>query len=107
MVAHNRAHEGKSSKVKSIIFDAESDLGPVTNLQVVSNTENNITLKWQYVKPVDGFMVTITVQQPYPFMLPRLTKLQNVTITNLAPGTYYTFKVLHNTFKMSIVVFYL
>lgn len=93
MVACNRAYESKISKVKSIIFDAESDVTYIKDLQVVSRTSNNITLKWNYDKPCDGFIVAVAANPPYPSLLPRLTHDHNITITNLAPGTYYTFKV--------------
>lgn len=93
MVAYNKAYESKISKVKSIVFDAESDITRVTNLEAVSETENNITLKWRYEKPVDGFIVTVSAGLPYPSTLPRLTYSTNITVTNLAPGVPYKFEV--------------
>lgn len=82
--------------MKSIIFDAESDVSHIRDLQVVSVGDTNMTLKWNYDKPCDGFIVSVSADPPYPSLLPRLTHTHNITITNLAPGTDYTFEVWKN-----------
>lgn len=108
LITHNRLYESKSSAVKSIVFDGESDVAAIPNIIVTNRTENTISLGWKYNKIVDGFIVGVEARPPYPYVPPRLTNSNNITVTNLAPGVYYTFKVLSNfqTGDQTILIIY-
>lgn len=89
-------HISQPSETKSIIFDGETDLEPVSNLAVTDHTNHSVSLAWKYGK-VDGFVVDIEIWPtgsfPYPQVPSRFTKENNIVIDNLAPGVYYAFKV--------------
>lgn len=87
----------KPSETKSIIFDGETDLDPVSNLAVTDHNNHSVSLIWKYSKMVDGFVVDIEIwptgSVPYPQVPSRFSKETKILIDNLAPGVYYAFKV--------------
>ncbi|KAK4886327.1 hypothetical protein RN001_002598 [Aquatica leii] len=93
VIAHNKAYESKHSEVKSIVVDGDSDLETVTNLSITAKTNDSISLSWHYEKLVDGFIVTVEAQYPYPRLPSKTTSSKSIVINNLAAGVYYTFKV--------------
>lgn len=94
IIAHNRAHESKTSEVKSIVFDRDSQVEIVTDLAVKGNGNNSITLSWNYSKQADKFVISVqTPGQNYPRLPSLVTKTNNITLKNLAPGIYFTFKI--------------
>ncbi|KAF5282013.1 hypothetical protein FQA39_LY00537 [Lamprigera yunnana] len=94
VIAHNRAYESKYSEVKSIVIDGDSGLlDSVTNLSITAKTSDSISLTWYYQKPIDGFVITVEAQHPYPRLPSRTTSAKNIVIDKLAPGVYYIFNV--------------
>lgn len=93
VIAHNHKHESNSSEVSKIIFDGDSNIDVIKNLKETGHTNSTVSLSWQAVKGADGYNITPEVRTPYPQLSAVSTKTNSITVNNLSPGTYYTFKV--------------
>lgn len=93
MIAHNQYHEGDKSEVKTIQYDKDLEVIPVENLIVVGSSNNTVTLKWNYPKRVDHFVVSVAAERPYPDIPDRITFQNGIVVSDLAPGVTYTFSV--------------
>lgn len=81
------------SEVKKIVFDGDVQIDVIRDLMVVSRSDYNVTLSWNYDKPFDGFIVEIEAREPYPRLPDRIAYRTNITVFDLAPSVIYTFKV--------------
>lgn len=101
VVAYNGKYASGMSEVKKLLFDGDVQIDIIRNFTVVSRSDNNVTLSWNYLKPSDGFLIDVEPRDPFPRLPQRnmITKSNNVsfiyTVTDLAPDAWYTFKVCY------------
>ncbi|CAK9806758.1 Sortilin-related receptor [Anthophora plagiata] len=93
VIARNKERESASSNVATLIFDGSANIDNIEDLKVVETTNHSVTLTWKALKDVDMYHITPRVPGLYPDFK-TITSLKNhVKLTNLAPGTNYTFEV--------------
>ena len=95
--AKNREYESNTSSVVTLTFDGASNIDNIKGLEVVADksTNSSITLLWQQVPDVDGYIIMPKSPAPYPNLNHSVLNknTDTYTVTGLAPGVLYTFEV--------------
>lgn len=93
VTAFNRKFESNQSMPAKLVFDRETTVNPIKDLQAIQATNTSVTLSWSYDGEADGFSINITTDSgKYARIPPYTTKTKNYTIL-LAPGVTYVFEV--------------
>ncbi|KAK7863063.1 hypothetical protein R5R35_006484 [Gryllus longicercus] len=93
VVAENGVATSNNSAVAVLKFDDAAKIDRVTKLKASAITNSSVTLTWMTVSKVEGYRVQAQSDPPFPHQRPVNASSNNYTVTNLAPGTTYTFHV--------------
>lgn len=80
------------SKLVTILVNG-SNIDNIRGLKTTNVDSNKITLMWQPIEGVEGYLIQPILKTNYPLLEPIRTKESQATITNLIPGVLYVFKV--------------
>ncbi|XP_046665505.1 sortilin-related receptor-like isoform X3 [Homalodisca vitripennis] len=99
--AKNSLYESNSSSVAVVQLDESAHMLPITDLKVDAHTSNSVSLSWTSVKHAEKYHIkpkALSLVSPDSILYPRLavvdTSSSKYTVTDLAPGTDYTFEVV-------------
>ncbi|XP_039293247.1 sortilin-related receptor-like [Nilaparvata lugens] len=98
VVAKNGQYESRKSEVKNLWFDGSAVLHRVSGLHATYVGETAVSLAWDRIPQVEGYIVRALVGVPYPQKPVNRTKDAEITLSNLAPRVEYTFEV--SAYKM-------
>ncbi|XP_045536958.1 sortilin-related receptor-like [Papilio machaon] len=86
VTATNNAYTSNSSEVMYLTFDEVGDVDDLKNITVTRLPNNSVSVKWDKIRSVDGYLVSIQLPLLYSRLQPIRTKENNVTLKNLPPG---------------------
>uniref|UniRef100_A0A336L6F8 Sortilin-related receptor n=1 Tax=Culicoides sonorensis TaxID=179676 RepID=A0A336L6F8_CULSO len=89
----NRRFSSAPSEHVTLKFDGTANIDAITNLKIVSQKEDSITLTWDNIKRAEGYIIQPILPQPYPRIEPFKTKDTKIQIEKLVPGVQYVLKV--------------
>ncbi|XP_013139832.1 PREDICTED: sortilin-related receptor-like [Papilio polytes] len=86
VTATNNAYTSNSSEVMYLTFDEMGDVDDLKNITVTRLANNTVFVRWDKIRSVDGYIVSIQLPLLYSHLEPVQTKDNNVTLKNLPPG---------------------
>ncbi|XP_054265258.1 sortilin-related receptor-like isoform X2 [Macrosteles quadrilineatus] len=93
--AKNSMYESNSSVVSVLKLDESARLEPITDLHVETRSNTSVTLVWSEIKHATKYHI---IPKALSLVFPDLPTLEaaasRYTVTNLAPGTDYSFEVI-------------
>lgn len=91
--ARNSKNESPPSTLVRLSFDDVSNIDRLSGLQTTNIGPDFVTLKWNAIKGVDGYIIQPVLPQPYPKIAPIRTVETTAKLNNLVPGAHITVKV--------------
>lgn len=91
--ARNSKNESPNSKLVRLSFDDITNIDRLSGLQTSNIGPDYITLIWNPIKNVDGYIVQPVLPQPYPKIAPLQTLEPKIRLNNLVPGVHITIQV--------------
>lgn len=91
--ARNGRNESPSSGMVRLTFDDVGNIDVLTGLHTTSIGPDFISLSWNAIKGVNGYLVQPVLPQPYPKLASIRTTAPQINLTNLVPGGHINVKV--------------
>lgn len=91
--AKNRRFSSAPSEHVQLKFDGTANIDAISNLHIVTQKENTITVTWTKIKQAEGYIIQQILPQPYPRIESFKITDTNIKLENLVPGVQYVLKV--------------